>query len=213
MIAMIQSHQSEPAEPIWHARFLAMLPAIRRQAKIAFRNVRTELRAELVQEVIANCLSAYALLVKHGKEDVAYPSSLARFAVAHVRAGRRVGNRRSSCDVTSPYAQHCRGFVVERLDSFNEQDDSWHEIIVEDKRATPADVAACRLDFSAWLKLLPGQRRKIALTLAGGETTGATARKFGVTAARISQIRQLLKESWERFQGEGKSGEPQLAAA
>jgi hypothetical protein len=154
MIAMIQRRQTEPAEPIWHARFLGMLPIIRRQAKIAFRGVPAELRTDLIQEVVANCLTAYALLVRHGKENVAYPSALARYAVLQVRAGRRVGNRLNTRDALSPYAQHCRGFVVERLDSFNEQDNSWHEIVTEDERnntegGPPAPLlhrCACRAD-------------------------------------------------------------------
>jgi hypothetical protein len=213
MIAMIQSHQSEPAEPIWHGRFMDMMPTICRQAQIAFRSVRTELRAELVQEVVANCVAAYALLVRHGKEDVAYPSALARYAVAHVRAGRLVGNRRNSRDVMSQYAQHRKRFVVERLDSFNVEENCWQEIVVEDQRATPAEIAACRIDFAEWIRRLPCRQRRIAMTLATGVTTTAAARKFAVSPARISQIRQLLKESWERFQGEGEAGEPQLAVA
>jgi hypothetical protein len=54
---------------------------------------------------------------------------------------------------------------------------------VENKRATPADIAACRIDFTAWLRLLPTVRRKIALALASGETTCAAAKKFGVTSS------------------------------
>jgi transposase-like protein len=85
---------------------------------------------------------------------------------------------------------------------------------VEDKRATPADVAACRIDFAEWLRRLTARLRKIALALAAGETTSAAARMFGVTPARISQIRQWLKESWEAFQGEARvEAEPRLAVA
>jgi hypothetical protein len=55
------------------------------------------------------------------------------------------------------------------------------------------------------LRLLP--RRKIALTLASGETTSGAAKKRGVSAARISQVRLWLKQSWDAFQ------EQQLAVA
>jgi hypothetical protein len=112
----------------------------------------------------------------------------------------------------SGYAQNCKGFQVERLDYFDDEENCWQEVVVEDKRATPAEIAACRIDFASWLRLLPSRRRKIALVLAGGETTNATAKKFGLTAARISQLRQWLKESWDAFQG-GGTEEPQLAAA
>jgi len=87
MIAFIKRTMANPQVPTWHARFLAMLPAIRRTAQISFRKIRPELRNELTQEVIANCLVAYARLVKLGKEDLAFPSALARFAIAQTRVG------------------------------------------------------------------------------------------------------------------------------
>ncbi len=113
----------------------------------------------------------------------------------------------------SGYAQYTKGFRVERLHRNQPVGKGWQEMLIEDKRATPAEIAACRIDFSDWLRLLTRRYRKIALTLAAGETTQATAKKFGLCSARISQIRQLLKESWERFQGEAKADKPRLAAA
>jgi hypothetical protein len=212
MIASITCPQLKTPAPAWHAAFLAMLPAIRRQAQITFRKVPLELRHDLIQEVIANCFTAYARLVELGQEDVAFPSALARFAVAQIRVGRRVGNRLRIRDVMSAYAQHRKKFQVESLHYFDEEENCWQEIVVEDKRATPAEIAACRIDFSSWLRKLPRQRRKIALALAGGESTTEAAKTFGVTAARISQLRQWLKESWEAFQG-GEGEQPQLAVA
>jgi hypothetical protein len=50
--------------------------------------------------------------------------------------------------------------------------------------------------------------------MASGVTTGAAAKKFGVTAARISQLRQWLKRTWDEFQGEATTEEqPQLVVA
>jgi hypothetical protein len=202
MIASIKRPKSKSQVPAWHSEFLGMLPAIRRQAQISFRYLPPESREELVAAVIANCLVAFARLVQLGKQDLAYPSALARYGVAQVRAGRRVGARLRNCDALSEHAQRRKGFVVHRLDHFDCEESQWEEIVVEDHRAGPAEIAACRIDFSNWLRLLPARLRKIALTLAGGETTSEAAKKFGVTAARISQLRLWLKENWSRFQGE-----------
>ena len=60
-------------------------------------------------------------------------------------------------------------------------------------------MAACRIDFAAWLNTLSDRQRKIAGALATGETTKVVARKFGLTAGRISQLRRELKEAWEAF--------------
>jgi hypothetical protein len=213
MIAQIKQRKSKAKSQASHIRFLAMLPAIRRQAHIAFREVRPQLREELVQEVVASSFATYARLVELGKEELAFPYPLARFAIGQVRAGRKLGNPLRIREVTSEYAQRHNGFQVERLDYFDDEENCWQEIVVEDKRATPADIAACRIDFASWLRLLPSLRRKIALALASGETTSATAKKFGVTPARISQLRQWLKDSWEAFQGDKTDQQPQLAVA
>ena len=202
MIAFIKSHDSTRPQPAWHAKFMRMLPSIRRAAQIAFRKVCPELRLELIQETIANSLVAYARLVKLGREDPAYPTPLARFAVAQARVGRRVGSRLRIGDVLSNYAQHQKGFQVGRLDHFDEEENCWQEIVVEDKRATPAEIAACRIDFAEWIARLPHRERKIALLLAAGETTKGAAMQFAVTPARISQLRRELQTSWLAFHGE-----------
>ena len=106
--------------PPCHAKFLAMLPAIRKQAQIAFRAILAEAREELVQEVIANCFASYLRLVKRKRIDRAFPSALARFAISQVRAGRSVGNRLRIGDVLSKHAQLSKGLLVEpRLDRYD----------------------------------------------------------------------------------------------
>jgi hypothetical protein len=208
MSSMSTRSKSKGTAAADHAAFLGMLPCIHRYAQFTFRKVRSELRDDLIQEVIVNCFVAYARLVELNKESRAFPSALARFAVAQVRTGRRVGTRLRIRDLLSPYAQRQKEFRVDRLDHFDAQENCWREIVLEDKRATPAEIAACRLDFSAWLRLLPRRQRKIALALAMGETTSAAAKMFGVSAARVSQYRQWLKESWSAFQGEGEPLKP-----
>jgi len=148
---------------------------------------------------------AYARLIKTGKPDAVYPSALARFAIAQIRSGRRVGNRSRIRDVMSGYAQHQKAFCLARLDHFDRDENQWREIVLEDRRAGPAEIACCRIDFQAWLNMLPRRERELAVTLATGETTSATAKLFGVTAGRISQLRVWLKESWQGFQGEAVS--------
>jgi hypothetical protein len=135
-------------------------------------------------------------------------------SAGQVRVGRQVGNRRRIREVMSRYAQHKKGFQVERLDQFHAEDEEWREILIEDRRAGPADVAAWRIDFTEWLRRLTTRLRRIALALAAGETTSAAAKMFGVSPARISQIRDLLRRSWEAYQGAPQIGaQPQPVAA
>ena len=184
------------------AAFEAMLPAIMRQAKHAFGGVRSELREELVAEVIANSFVAFRRLVERNKSDLAYPSVLARFAIKQVRVGRRVGSKLNCKDVSSQYCQRCKGIRQRRLGGAHNDRGRWQDFIVEDKTATPADIVATRIDFAAWLKSLDGKKRQIVKVLATGETTKETARKFKLCSGRISQIRSELRDAWNEFQGQ-----------
>ena len=196
--------------PTHQDRFLELLPQIRLQVSIAFRHENPERREELTAEVIANAFAAFTRLVERGLIDVAYPTPLAQYAIRQVRTGRRVGTKLNVLDVSSRYCQRAKGFTLERLDVLNDSEDQWREIVVEDRHAGPAEVAATRIDFGDWLKSLPRQKRQIAKTLATGETTKKAARKHRVSPGRISQVRRELMDAWESFVGEDQ--EPLTAA-
>lgn len=183
-------------------RFLTMLPIIRRQARIAFKGLRREQREELVAEVIAHTYCAYVRLVQQGKADLAFGTPLAHYAVRHVRAGRLVATKLNVRDVSSRYCQRRKKVQVERLDTYDPQEEEWRALLVEDRHAGPAETAAMRIDFAAWLLRLPSRLRRIAQMLALGEATKAVAQKFGLCPARISQLRRELRTSWELFVGD-----------
>jgi DNA-directed RNA polymerase specialized sigma24 family protein len=197
---------SESRNPAWQHRFLLLVPSIRRHAKLRFSNLPRELREELVQETIARALLDFLRLVERGKEHVASAGPLARYAVAQVRQGRRVGSRLNVRDVTSHYSQQQTGAVVERLDRCDEESGGWQEIVVEDRNAGPADVAATRIDVREWLKSLPKRDRRLAERLATGETTSGAARIFGITPGRVAQLRRELHDAWHCFQGDPVPG-------
>lgn len=186
----------------WQERFLEILPTIRRQARVAFRNEPPERRQDLVAEVTANSWVSFVRLMERGLESIVYATPLARYAIRQVRSGRKTGSRLNVRDVSSEYAQRSRGFHVERLDRYDRDSQEWEELIVEDRKAGPAETAACRIDFHDWLASLPRKLRRIAETLANGETTKTAARRFRLSPGRISQIRRQLKEDWEAFHGE-----------
>ena len=202
MIATAKPAPREHVTPSWHDPFLAMFPAIQRHARLAFRHLNPEARADMVEEVVANAFVAYHRLVELDKADLAYPTPLAMFGVRQVKAGRRVGCRLNVRDVSSWHCRLNKGVRVERLDHYDADEQAWKEVLVEDRHAGPAATACCRIDFSAWLRSLSRRNRRIATTLATGETTQRVARQFRVSPGRISQIRGELKDSWDGFQGE-----------
>jgi len=193
--------------PRWHAQFLTFLPIITGYARNAFADRDPESREDLVEEVVVNALIAFKRLYDKGKVDVAYPSVLARYGICQVRDHRRAGCRLNIRDVSSEYAQQRKGFKVNRLDRFDRRENAWMEVLVEDRRSGPAEIAASRMDVAAWLRSLPKRDRKMAVTLAAGETTGEAAKRFGVSPSRISQVRRELQQSWNEFVGENGGAE------
>src|SRR5271169_4005829 len=189
MIAIARSPKRKATSRRRTDKFLAMLPAIREQANFAFRRVPVEAREELIQEVVAQAYNLFISLCRRGKSALNYPTPLAQFAIKKVRAGRRIGSRTNIRDITSPRPAVTKAFTIERLDQFNQRTGQWRDLLVEDRTAGPAEIAAARIDCAAWLGSLSPRHRKIASVLATGETTGVAAGKFGLSSARISQIR------------------------
>jgi hypothetical protein len=185
------------------AKFLAMLPKIRRQAAYYLRHVSKKDRAEAVQEVVASSFISYLRLIERGKSDLAYAGPLARYGARQYLGGRRVGTRMNGHDITSAYCQRRKRIMVEQLDRFDDPTSEWEQLVVEDRHSGPAEVASTRIDFRAWLESLPERTRRVAETLATGEATSHVGRMFGCSASRISQLRRELFNGWQGFQGEG----------
>ena len=194
------------------------MPDIRNQLRFQFRNLRPEERAEAM--AVANAAIAYARLHRQERVELAYATPLAYFAAAQYRSGRRAGTRSNINDVMSPDARRRHGLQIQHLDRFDCQE-GWKEVLVEDGRCTPADLAASRIDFASWLRRLSRQKRRIAKTLAVGEATSEAAHKHRLTPGRISQIRRELADDWNRFAGDSTteparnkaSGQPLSSAA
>ena len=201
MIAFARPYSEYSSQPAWHAGFLALLPQIRDQLRFAFRRLPAAERAEAMAEAVANIAISYARLHEQGKLDVAFPTTLADYAIRHYYAGRRIGCELNINDVSSPYCQRQRGFILKSLDQ-RSPNGQWKETIVEDRKSTPAEVATSRIDLEDWFGQLPRFKRGIAETLAVGESTSAVAQQFGVTAGRVSQLRREFEKNWAEFQGE-----------
>jgi hypothetical protein len=202
MIAFAKKTFSDESTSNPEDKFLAILPQIKEQARVAFRAAKHEQRDELIAEVVANAFCAYARLVERGKGDVAFATPLAMFAIRQVRAGRRVGNKMNVRDITSSYCQIFKGINVERLDQWCDEDSEWKEVVVEDRYTGPAETAAARIDVAAWLRSLGKKKGRIAKALANGERTRNVAQMFGISEGRVSQMRNEFQESWNEFQGE-----------
>ena len=208
MVTFAKQTRTQSVKPAWQGLFVELLPAIRRHARIAFRHLTLELREECVQEAVCNACRAVARMAELGKLELVYPSVLARYAVAQVKDGRKVGGHLNCRDVMSHYCQRQKKISVERLDRFDAEEDAWQEAVVQDTRTAPVpEIVSFRIDFSDWLKGLPRRKRLIAKSLALGNRTGEIARRFCVSPGRISQLRRNFADSWAAYQGEESPAE------
>jgi DNA-directed RNA polymerase specialized sigma24 family protein len=192
-------------QPHWHKMFLRLVPRIQQHAQIRFRHTNPADREDAVQEVIARSLIQFLRLLELGKEHLIFAGPLARYAVAQVRGGRRVGGQLNIRDVSSQYCQARKGVSLESLNHFDDASGRWQEALVEDRRATPADIAAARIDVCEWLETLPQRTRRLAERLATGESTSEAAKMFGISRSRVSQLRRELHYAWSAFQHESTS--------
>jgi hypothetical protein len=199
MIAPIRTARVDLAQHHEPAEFLNMLVPIQRRASRAARYHRAEAREDFVQAVVANAYAAWFRLVAEGRAERAFPTPLARYAIRQVRAGRRVGCRQNTKDVLSGGSAPLAGRLIQRLGQPDRDRRVYNQLLVEDRRAGPAETAAARLDIRAWFSALSPRTRQIARALALGESTSAVARQFGLSAGRISQCRNWLRRNWEEF--------------
>ncbi len=184
----------------WQTEFEKLLPAIRTQTRFAIRHLIGDAQEEAQQEIVATACLMFARLHRKGRAEDATASSLVRFAVRRYRIGRRMAERTNVSDATSPACRARRGVRVESLVCAGSSD-SWEDLLVEDHRVSPADLAASRLDFRAFMATLDRRRQQIAEMLGKGETTQDAARFFGLSPARISQLRREFKIAWDQFVG------------
>jgi len=187
---------NERNETSWQSSFVIMLPEIEQKLRLAFCRLDPEAREDAIEEGVVHSLLAYVRLDKQGRADVAKPSSLAWYSSRQVKRGRPACGRMNGKEPLSRYGQISNEITIER------QTSNWIDAIVEDKRAAVADQVAAKMDVGAWFATLTKQMKEIAKDLAFGCSTSEVAKKYGVTAGRISQLRRVLEESWAAFQGE-----------
>ena len=177
-------------------RFLAMLPRIREKLVFEFREMKAEELEEALAECYANAWFAYRRLVELGKELLAYAYPLATYAAKHYRTGRRVTGDLAR-EVMSPLCERRHGVTCARFHV-----GQWDDFSAEHSHATPADLAAFRVDFAAWLETLSPFKRTVLEMLRDGERVTDIASKLGCSQPRISHIRRELDNSWKAFHGE-----------
>jgi hypothetical protein len=184
--------------------FITLLPVIERVAHFRFRHLeRHHDHEDAVAEVVALCWLWLRRLARKGKDARRFPTTLATLASRSVRAGRRLCGQQSGKDALSETAHQRRGFRAKQLRERGlSEDASWQEALADNAQTPPPEAAAFRIDFAAWLVRLAERHWRIVNAMANGERTQDLARQFGLSSARISQLRREFHNDWQEFHGE-----------
>lgn len=190
--------------PALHATFLAILPRIEAHGRVYFRHVRCpHQKEELQAELRGLAWKWFVSLVRRGKNVLAFVSTLATYAARAAHSGRRVCGHERARDVLSPVAQRRGGFALECLPDFSTLNGSPLEEALRDNSQTAVpDQVHFRLDFPAWRCTRTARDRRLIDALMLGERTSEVAHQYGLSPARISQLRSDFCQDWQRFCGE-----------
>ena len=103
-------------------------------------------------------------------------------------------------DVLSGRAQREHGFVVERLpDVSTLSTNPLTEALLDNTHTPVPDQVAFRNDFPAWRLTRTERDRRVVDDLMRGERTLDVSRKYGMSPARVSQLRHKFHQDWSRF--------------
>jgi hypothetical protein len=215
MLASVTSFAgSSPTD--MHSSFLTLLlPKVATHARISFRHLGcAAANQEAIQECQCLAWKWHVRLCERGKDATGFPMVFAYLVVRAVTCGRRVCGQERTSDVLSPRAQRRHGFTVEPLPSSTRASEDlyrkphgqeMHDVLEErlhDNTITPPpDAAAFRIDFPRFFASLSTRNRRLAAFLALGHSATSAAAEFGVSSARVTQLRQRWCRAWHAFEG------------
>lgn len=171
--------------------FEKKLPQLVRKADFHLRPLKGEARDEAVAEVLAIAWSRFVRLEEQVRDYEELAGPVIAFSCKQVREGRRLAGAEPARDVTTKRTQQMMHFLREPMEALS---------AVTDNRATPADQAAFRADFHDWRSRFSPRDQKVMDDLAEGFTTSEAAVNHRITPARISQLRETFRRSWDETQ-------------
>ena len=184
-----------------HATFLAMLPRIITHGQVYFRFLKCPIaREDALAEMVAVSWHWHVRLAQRGKDVSQFVSALASYAARAVHCGRRLTGIERPKDVLSSRAQRKYGFAVEKLPDYSTLSTTPFAEALRDNTQTPIpEQVAFRSDFPAWRLTRTERDRRLVDDLMLGERTRDVANRYGISPARISQLRREFHQDWVRF--------------
>jgi DNA-directed RNA polymerase specialized sigma24 family protein len=189
-----------PSLATLHGCFQELLPHLRGYTGKSFHFLENRHdREDAVAETVALCWAWYARLASRGKDAGAFVRTLARYAVKHVKGGRRSCGAVNTRDVLTPEARRRRGFEVLALPTDTREFSAWEEALQDNTQTPVPEQVVFQVDFGKWRAGRSERDRRLVDDLMLGERTLDLSSKYGLTAGRISQMRREFHQDWTRF--------------
>ncbi len=161
-----------------------VLLVVRARARVVFKSHRD--KADKVSDAIS---VAFELALT--APPSATPKNIAYYACLRVKAGRQF--RQSIRSFEGPPSRLHKKPQRERADVGK---------VLGRPGENPAALATVLVDCQAWLPTLTDRECQFLEAFVRGDSGNEIARRFGVTKARVSQIRRELVNFWKAFTSE-----------
>ena len=184
------------------AKYVELAPGIRNYVRKRFEECRDPNSLdELVQSVQVYSWESIRSLARKGRLCDAYATVLANYGIRKYLTGRVGGIPSNSTDVLGERCKYLNRAKVKNYGLCEHVTDSFEsEATANDGRYPVHRTVGLKIDFfENWLTKQTPRDQRIIKDMAMGETTNDLARKYGVSAASISQYRRKYAESWYAF--------------
>ena len=172
-----------------------IMPIIQATVPRTVKAVNSEDREELVEDTLASAAAMLDAAERAGKP--LYPKSVAYYAIQRAKTGRRsYGATRT--DVMAPATQLDNHAQLDYMDApvatgeYGLEDGCELHAVLADRGEDPAQQAARELDWAELLLDLNDRDITLLRCTAEGRKLNALARKYGVSAARLTQIKREI---------------------
>ena len=183
------------------AKYLELRIGIRNYVRKVFEDRDPNTIDEIEQSVQVFSWESIRSLARKGRLCDAYATVLANYGIRKHCSGRVGGLPSNSRDVLSELCKYLNRAKVRHYGLCENITDSFEsEATANDGRYPIHRTVALRIDFfQTWLARQTPRDQQIIKDMAYGETTNDLARKYGVSAACISQYRRKYANSWYEF--------------
>lgn len=178
----------------WRDQLSADLPELTARIRSYFRRLaipRAE-HADVLQECFLYLSKQYARFEQRGRLRHYTLSTIAYYAILKTSSKRAQTNRKAAS-----HKALCPFRFSETVGAAAGRDGESAQNNLTDKRtATPYEIVQPRLDFAEYFATLPAQSRTIVDMSLAGESGQTIARKLGLSAGRVSQLRREIVENY-----------------